>query len=113
MDLKHGYLQKQDYSNGESNVMILTFRGMFKKFREMFQKILGNVNFIERHKNHVSILRIKDMMQQRSLSFSCQLTAPQISNYIKNFDRKKASEENDIPVNLARSKWWLKCLRFA
>lgn len=44
------------------------------------------------------------MMQQRSLSFSCQLTAPQISNYIKNFDRKKASEENDIPVNLARSK---------
>ena len=31
MDLKHGYLQKQDYSNGESNVMILTFRGMFKK----------------------------------------------------------------------------------
>ena len=31
MDLKHGYLQKQDYRNGESNVMILTFRGMFKK----------------------------------------------------------------------------------
>ena len=31
MDLKHGCLQKQDYRNGESNVMILTFRGMFKK----------------------------------------------------------------------------------
>lgn len=34
MDLKHGYLQKQDYRNGESNVMILTFRGMFKKISE-------------------------------------------------------------------------------
>ena len=31
MDLKHGCLQKQDYRNGESNVMILTFREMFKK----------------------------------------------------------------------------------
>ena len=62
------------------------------------------LKLIAKYKNHQSILRIKNYMKYKDLSLFEFIDKMRISKEINNSDKRKAYQENGIPVKLVKSK---------
>ena len=59
---------------------------------------------IETFKYHPSILKIKEFMTNKGMSFSfCYTTQKETYKTLQNLDKKKTCQENDIPVKIIKS----------